>query len=89
MGTDHPVPTRADLLRDISEPLLPGRLIKKYDKNHDRKLTSDELGWEPERVKMLDRNSDGKERNAEGTDERHRRSLQNWPRRVNAARLQH
>lgn len=48
------------LMRDISEPLMPTRLLKKYDKNRDKKLTPDELGWEPARVKMLDKNSDGK-----------------------------
>jgi Ca2+-binding EF-hand superfamily protein len=56
----RPVPSRGELLRDISEPSLPGRLIKKYDKNRDNKLTAEELGWEPERVKMLDANGDGK-----------------------------
>lgn len=55
-----PTATIADLLKDISEPLLPVRLLKKYDRNRDRKLTAEELGWEPERVKLLDRNSDGK-----------------------------
>jgi Ca2+-binding EF-hand superfamily protein len=48
------------LMRDISEPIMPGRLLKKYDKNRDKKLTPDELGWEPARLKMLDRNNDGK-----------------------------
>ena len=48
------------LMRDISNPFLAARLIKKYDKNRDKKLTSEELGWEPARVKMLDKNSDGK-----------------------------
>ncbi len=52
--------TRADLLRDISEPTLPLRLVKKYDKNRDNKLSAEELGWDAERVKMLDENSDGK-----------------------------
>jgi Ca2+-binding EF-hand superfamily protein len=59
-AADRPAATRANLLRDISEPSLPDRLIKKYDKNRDNKLTGDELGWEPQRVKMLDANSDGK-----------------------------
>ena len=44
----------------ISEIQLPGRLIKKYDKNRDGKLAPAELGWGDERVKMLDENSDGK-----------------------------
>ncbi len=61
-GRQPPPPPamRGELLRDISEPQLPGRLIKKYDKNRDGKLTPPELGWNGERVKMLDENSDGK-----------------------------
>jgi Ca2+-binding EF-hand superfamily protein len=58
--TDRPQATTADLLRDISSPLLATQLLKKYDKNRDKKLTPEELGWDSERVKMLDRNSDGK-----------------------------
>ncbi len=59
-ANDRPAATRADLFGDISEPHLPSRLLKKYDKNRDKKLTPEELGWSSERVKMLDRNSDGK-----------------------------
>jgi Ca2+-binding EF-hand superfamily protein len=60
-GSEPPsVPSHGEILRDISETTLPGRLIKKYDKNRDNKLTAEELGWEPERVKMLDANGDGK-----------------------------
>ncbi len=59
-AADRPVATTADLLRDISEPLLARRLLKKYDSNRDNKLTAEELGWETEQIKMLDRNSDGK-----------------------------
>ncbi|MGE5191990.1 MAG: EF-hand domain-containing protein [Deltaproteobacteria bacterium] len=55
-----PTATRSELLRDISEPQLAGRLIKKYDKNRDGKLAPAELGWNADRVKMLDENSDGK-----------------------------
>lgn len=59
-ATDRPRATTADMLCDISQPSLAKRLLDKYDKNKDKKLTVEELGWEPERVKMLDRNSDGK-----------------------------
>jgi len=59
-ATDRPQATTADLLRDISSPLLASQLLRKYDKNRDKKLTPEELGWDLERVKMLDRNSDGK-----------------------------
>lgn len=57
---DRPVATVAELLRDAAEPLLPRRLLKKYDKNNDGKLTPAELGWTAERVKMLDKSGDGK-----------------------------
>jgi Ca2+-binding EF-hand superfamily protein len=58
--TPPPGPTHAELLRDISEPRLPNALVAKYDKNRDKKLSAEELGWDSERVKMLDDNSDGK-----------------------------
>jgi Ca2+-binding EF-hand superfamily protein len=60
-----PVRSHGEILRDISETMLPGRLIKKYDKNRDNKLTAEELGWPAERVKMLDTNSDGRLSEAE------------------------
>jgi Ca2+-binding EF-hand superfamily protein len=59
-AAERPTITRAEILRDISEPQLAGRLIKQYDKNRDGKLSPEELGWTAERVKMLDANSDGK-----------------------------
>jgi Ca2+-binding EF-hand superfamily protein len=60
-AAEKPASSQEDrLMRDISEPLMPTRLLKKYDKNRDKKLTPDELGWEPARVKMLDKNADGK-----------------------------
>ena len=59
-ASDRPQAMTADLICDISQPSLAKRLLEKYDKNKDKKLSAEELGWEPERVKMLDRNSDGK-----------------------------
>ncbi|MBI3866780.1 MAG: EF-hand domain-containing protein [Planctomycetia bacterium] len=59
-ASERPVATKADLIFDVGQPLLPRAMFKKYDRNRDNKLTAAELGWEPERVKMLDRNSDGK-----------------------------
>lgn len=53
-------PTISDLIRDVSEPTLPDRLLKKYDKNRDNKLTPAELGWDPARLTALDANRDGK-----------------------------
>jgi len=58
-AAERPV-AKHDLMRDIAEPTLPARLIKKYDRNRDKKLSPEELGWPAERVKLLDANSDGK-----------------------------
>jgi Ca2+-binding EF-hand superfamily protein len=58
-AAERPATTR-DLVHDIREPTLPARLIKKYDRNRDNKLSPAELGWPADRVKMLDTNADGK-----------------------------
>jgi Ca2+-binding EF-hand superfamily protein len=50
----------AELIRDASEPLLPKRLIKKYDRNRDSKLNATEIGWQPDRFATLDVNRDNK-----------------------------
>ncbi|HWB11421.1 MAG TPA: hypothetical protein VG826_19480 [Pirellulales bacterium] len=46
--------TVADIVRDAREPLLPRRLLAKYDRNRDLQLTAGELNWSPERVASLD-----------------------------------
>lgn len=56
---DRPKPTIASLIRDMREPLLARRLIRKYDKNRDDRLSADELGWSKSRVKELDESRDG------------------------------
>lgn len=53
-------PTVADLLRDVREPLLSRRLLKKYDKNRDGGLSEKEIGWTGDRFKTLDTNGDQK-----------------------------
>lgn len=55
-----PLPTVADLVRDTSEPLLPRRLIKKYDRNRDQQLDAAELGWTPQRVALSDHDQNGR-----------------------------
>ena len=58
----EPPPPRAsfsNLLRDTNEPLLPRRLLRKYDRNGNRKLSQAELGWTAERLALLDRSGDG------------------------------
>lgn len=51
-------PTVADMLRDVREPLLARRLIKKYDRNRDGTLSEKEFGWSGDRFKTLDLNND-------------------------------
>ncbi|MEM9656839.1 MAG: hypothetical protein AAF961_00625, partial [Planctomycetota bacterium] len=55
-------PTRAsysELLRDAQEPLLPRRLLRKYDRNGDGRLSLEELRWSAPRVGEIDANADG------------------------------
>ena len=58
--TERSAPTVAELLRDVREPLLARRLIKKYDRNRDGSLNEKELGWSGDRFKTLDLNNDQK-----------------------------
>lgn len=53
---DRPRPRYSDLMRDMHERLLSARVMKKYDRNRNGRLTSDELGWTAERVASLDAN---------------------------------
>jgi Ca2+-binding EF-hand superfamily protein len=55
---DRPTATIADLLRDAAEPLLPRRLIKRYDRNRDGQLSQAELRWSVERIAAIDANRD-------------------------------
>ena len=60
--TDQPrpqTPTVAELLRDTNQTLLPAQLIQKFDKDRNRKLSSEELGWSKERVATCDTDKDG------------------------------
>ena len=60
MAADVPPPTiHSELLRDAREPVLPSRLIRRYDDDKDGKLSGKELGWPPERIAELDRDKDG------------------------------
>jgi Ca2+-binding EF-hand superfamily protein len=42
------------MVRDTGEPLLPRRLLKKYDKNRDLHLDAAELGWSAEQLAGCD-----------------------------------
>ncbi|MBC7816103.1 MAG: hypothetical protein IAG10_04310 [Planctomycetaceae bacterium] len=60
--TDEPRPptsTVADLLRDTNQLALADQLLLKYDKDRNRKLSTDELGWSKERLKTCDTDGDG------------------------------
>lgn len=53
-----PLATVADIVRDAREPLLPRRLLAKYDRNRDRQLDAGELNWTDERIAALDADGD-------------------------------
>lgn len=55
-----PVATVADIARDAREPLLPRRLLARYDRNRDLQLTAAELNWSPQRVAALDHDKNEK-----------------------------
>lgn len=55
-----PLASVADMIRDAAEPLLPARLLKKYDKKRDLQLDAAELGWTPGRLAVCDTDGNGK-----------------------------
>lgn len=54
-----PVATVADMVAGVQEPLLPRRLLRKYDRNRDLALSAAELNWPVERIRRIDANQDG------------------------------
>ena len=55
----QPTATVTELLRDTHQLALPAQLLVKYDKDRNRKLSTDELGWSKERLKTCDTDGDG------------------------------
>jgi Ca2+-binding EF-hand superfamily protein len=55
----RPRATFSDLLRDTREPLLPRRLLRKYDLDNSGSLSATELEWSQARLATVDKNSDG------------------------------
>ncbi|MFK8112424.1 MAG: hypothetical protein AB8B91_09485 [Rubripirellula sp.] len=55
---EPPGAIHSELLRDANEPILAARLVKRYDKDRDAHLTSDELGWSDDRIGALDDDGD-------------------------------
>jgi Ca2+-binding EF-hand superfamily protein len=59
-GPPPPRATFSEILRDARDPLLPRRLVRKYDRDRDGALSAAELQWPTARLAKLDRNTDGK-----------------------------
>ncbi|WP_372896597.1 hypothetical protein [Stieleria sp.] len=57
---EPPGSVHAELLRNAAEPILPARLVRRYDRDRDAHLTADELGWSGPRIAALD--ADGNQR---------------------------
>jgi Ca2+-binding EF-hand superfamily protein len=52
-------PSISEILRDTQQTLLPAQLLRKYDKDRNKKLSAEELGWTAERIQPCDANNDG------------------------------
>jgi Ca2+-binding EF-hand superfamily protein len=57
---ERPLASASTLLIDGTNLLFGPRLVRKYDRNRDGKLSQPELGISPERFKALDADGDGK-----------------------------
>jgi Ca2+-binding EF-hand superfamily protein len=51
--------TFSELVRDTRDPLLARRLLRKYDRDFDGRLSDAELQWGPDRIAQIDGNRDG------------------------------
>lgn len=60
MQSTRPALANSELLRDARQTLLPANVMQKYDRDKNRFLTADELGWDAERLAAIDANRDGK-----------------------------
>ncbi len=49
----------SELMRLTSDRSLPTRMLRKYDRNGNAKLSPQELRWNAERIKPIDSNADG------------------------------
>jgi Ca2+-binding EF-hand superfamily protein len=57
---ERPLAAATNLLLDGAGPLFAQRLIRKYDRNNDGRLSAEEIGLSPEEFRALDTNMDGK-----------------------------
>src|SRR5207244_10202407 len=59
-AAERPLATASALLVDGSGPLFGPRLVRRYDRDGDGKLSPAEIGLSPERFRALDADGDGK-----------------------------
>ncbi len=57
---EPPGAVHSEWLRSADEPILPARLVRRYDTDRDAHLTAEELSWDADRVAKLDADGDGK-----------------------------
>ena len=57
---EPPGAVNSELLRDATEPILAGRLVRRYDSDRDSHLSPEELGWQSERVEQIDSDGDSR-----------------------------
>lgn len=55
---EPPSSVHSELLRDATEPIIPTRLVKAYDKDRDAKLSAKELNWTADACRSLDVDGD-------------------------------
>jgi Ca2+-binding EF-hand superfamily protein len=58
-GRERPLAAASNLLLDGAGPLSPARLIRRYDRNRDGRLSLKESGLSPEVFRALDTDGDG------------------------------
>lgn len=62
VGMVRPTPTVstvADLIRDTRQTLMPAQLLQKYDRDRNRTLSAEELGWSREKLAPCDTDGNG------------------------------
>jgi Ca2+-binding EF-hand superfamily protein len=59
-GRERTLPTVSNILVDGNGLLFGPRLVRRYDRNRDGKLSPQEIGLSPEQFAMLDTDKDGK-----------------------------
>lgn len=60
INQEPPGSVHAELLRNAAEPIMPARLVRRYDSDRDAHLTAKELGWTDKRLAALDGDKDSR-----------------------------